>query len=457
MLRRRTGSKRSRSGTVLLAALALLLSACGDARPRGAILIVVDTLRADHLGVYGYEQPTSPEIDAWAARGVVFERAFSTSPWTMPSFGSLLTGALPSRHAAGRRLRESGWKQTTRLDRSLATLPEALRADGVVTGAIMNNAWLPPAVGMNRGFDSYDFKPPTDSFERGASQSVDEALAWIDRQGDSRFFLMLHILDPHMTYDAPPPFRGMFTSKIEGPFELPIREPRMIDARADRVGAAERAFIVAAYDEEIASVDHALGRLFAALESRGLWNDLLVVLTSDHGEELFDHGGFEHGHTMHRELLHVPLLVWGPGLESGRRSEAVSLADVPVTIAEGMGLTTFEAPFGQSLWPAPTRDDPTGPRLLVAEGTLYGPEQASSIRWPLKVIVETQSRRRQLFQLEQDPGEERDLVLETPRVARALAEELQARLEAARSGAVVDEMELDAETREQLRVLGYVE
>jgi arylsulfatase A-like enzyme len=442
---------------VLLAVLPGLFASCRGEGPSGTVLIVVDTLRADHLGVYGYERPTSPELDAWATRAVVFDRAFSTSPWTVPAFGSLLTGALPSRHGAGRRLRESQWRHTTRLDSSVTTLPEALGADGVVTGAIINNSWLPPAVGMNRGFASYDFKAPAKGDERRAADSVQDALAWIDRQRGSRFFLMLHILDPHMDYDAPPPFRGRFTSLVEGPFELPVHGPRQIDARAARVGAAEREFIVAAYDEEIASVDDALGRFFAALEAPGLWDDLLVVLTSDHGEELFDHGGFEHGHSMYGELLHVPLLIWGPGLRAGRRPEVVSLADVPATLADGMGSSSFEAPFGRSLWPSLTGGDPVGSRVLVAEGTLYGPEQASSIRWPLKLIVEPLSLRRSLFQLDQDPEEKHDLVLEQPRTVRALTDELQHMIEEARSDSVPDEVEFDEETREQLRALGYTE
>ncbi len=202
----------SRSRFYLLAvevlSLAILLAiqlGCSGRRPDGVVLIVVDALRADHLGAYGYTRPTSPHLDRWAQQAALFEQAFTTSPWTMPAFGSMLTGELPARHAAGGRIRESTWTRSTRLDGSVPTLPEVLSQSGFATGAIVNNAWLPPVVGLDRGFQDYDYHCPSEEGHRRADEVVELSLAWIENNADRPFFLMVHILDPHMSYDAPPP------------------------------------------------------------------------------------------------------------------------------------------------------------------------------------------------------------------------------------------------------------
>jgi arylsulfatase A-like enzyme len=431
---------------------------CSARAPAGAILIVVDTLRADHLGLYGYPRPTSPGLDAWSAQAAVFEQAFSASPWTLPSFGSMLTGETPSLHAAGRRVRESNWTISNRLNEALPTLPEALAAAGFATGAIVNNPFLPPSVGLDRGFATYDYRPPSASDERRADAVVDAALAWLDRhRDDERFFLMVHLIDPHMNYDAPPPFRGKFTAELAGGFALPVAAPRKIHRRAHTMGEAERAFVRAAYDEEIAFVDRELARFFEALRARSLWQRLLVVLTSDHGEELFEHGGFEHGHSVHQELLRVPLLFWGPGVAPARHQEPVSLVDLPETLLAGLGVAGFDSAAGQSLWRSLSAGAPLPDRLLTAEGTLYGPEARAAIRWPLKLMLEPGTGRRRLFDLEQDPEERTDLTPAQPETVRRLAQELTDTLAVAHEALRSSDVPIDGETLEGLRALGYVE
>ena len=427
--------------------------------PRGVVLIVVDALRPDHLGVYGYQRPTSPHLDEWAEQAALFERAFTTSPWTLPSFGSVLTGEWPARHAAGSRVRESNWTVSSRLNDALPTLAETLAASGFVTGAIINNPWLPPGVGLERGFQTYDYQPPSEEHEQGhrrAAEVVDLSLRFIEEQSDGPLFLMLHILDPHMTYDAPPPVRGRFTSSMAGAFELPVDEPRKIRKRAQSITDGERQFITAAYDEEIAYVDQELGRLFAALEEKRLFDRLVVVLTSDHGEELFDHGDFEHGHSMHQELLSVPLLIWGPGVEPGRYNEPVSLVDLRDTILESVGVVPGSSAAGHSLWPAVTRGQAIPDRSILAEATLYGPERRAIIRWPLKLTLETGAGRRRLYNLEADPAEQTDLASEEGRAVEFLSKELRSSMKAARQGVETEELPLNEERLKELRSLGYV-
>jgi arylsulfatase A-like enzyme len=423
------------------------------------VLIVVDALRPDHLGLYGYERPTSPHLDEWAAQSAVFERAFTTSPWTLPAFGSLLTGEIPARHGAGSRVRASNWTVSSRVDDSLPTLPERLSASGFTTGAIVNNPWLPPAVGLNRGFAEYDYQRSGESDPRRADEVVDLALAWIERNEGTPFFLMVHVLDPHMSYDAPPPFRGRFTSGLGGGFELPVDEPRRIQREAGSIPEPERAFIRAAYDEEIAFVDEELGRLFDGLRERNLWNRLLVILTADHGEELFDHEGFEHGHSVYQEVLRVPLVMGGPGVRPARHAEPVSIVDISPTILEALGVGRSDSSSssgGLSLWPVVTEGEAVPSRLLTAEGTLYGSEQRAVIQWPLKLTVDIGSGRRQLFNLDRDPREQTDLAPTEQRAVSFLSQELANILRAAREGVRSEEVPLDESTLEELRSLGYV-
>ena len=447
-------------GAFILLVLLLLSSAvplgCSEHRADGVVLVVVDALRPDHLGTYGYQRPTSPRLDEWAQQAAVFENAMTTSPWTLPAFGSLLTGELPARHAAGSRLRESNWTVSSRLNDEIPTLPEVLGASQFVTGAIVTNPWLPPGTGLERGFQTYDYQRPGEQDHRRADEVVDLALTWITGNAGKRFFLMVHILDPHMSYDAPPPARGRFTGELDQGFQLPVVEPRKIQKRAASVPDPEREFIRAAYDEEIAFVDQELGRFFAALRQSGLWDRLLVVVTSDHGEELFDHEGFEHGHSVYQELLRIPLLIWAPGIQPERRSDPVSLVDLPDTILDAVGVGEWQSSAGQSLWPVLVEGQKLQSRLLTAEGTLYGPERRAAIQWPLKLTVEIGTGVRRLYHLERDPDERRDLAGAEGRAVKFLSQELRNTLRAARQGVQAEDVPLDEETVRELRSLGYL-
>ena len=214
---KRHGQRSARP--VLAAVLLASFTGCADPNMRetqdtrsSVILVVVDTLRADHLGTYGYLRPTSPNLDAWAQDGRVYEHAYSTSPWTLPAFASLYTGYLPLRHRAGMYL----WNPTSpatanRLSQASHPLAPLLRARGLRTGAIVNNLFLASVYGLNRGFEVYDYEPGDNRTIRRADVTVTRALDLIDTWNDRPFFLVVHLFDPHMSYDAPLPFRGVFT------------------------------------------------------------------------------------------------------------------------------------------------------------------------------------------------------------------------------------------------------
>jgi arylsulfatase A-like enzyme len=432
---------------------------CADApssAPRGILLIVLDTLRADRLGSYGAERPTSPELDSWVRSGRVYERALAPSPWTLPSFASVFTGELPSRHGAGIFERGDGERALAALDTALPTLAEQLGRAGYATAAIVNNPYLDPRFGLDRGFGHYDHVSGDNIRVRRADLMVDIALAWIDARGEVPFFMVLHLFDIHMNYDPPPSVRGRFTRGHPSRMRLPVSDFRAIRSGRVAVGAAEVSFISAAYDEEVLFVDGQLGRLRRGLEERGLLDDLLIVLTSDHGEELFDHDGFEHGHAMWQELLHVPLVFWGPFVLAGRESSPVSLVDLYPTLLEAVGIQTPEQNAGRSLWSNLLRGDSLRARTLHAEGILFGPERKVALRWPYKLVLDAEKPRHRLFDLEDDPGERVGIGKQRRDVARQLTATLRA-LESVTPPSPRRSVRLDSEIRENLRALGYVE
>lgn len=452
--------RTGRSDGDLMAALAvvgiLVLAACAPPPPSNVVLIVVDTLRADHLGLYGYPRETSPAIDAWGRRAAVFDRAVSTSPWTLPSFGSIFTGRLPAEHGAGRHVRGTGSGRTALSD-TVPTLAEALRAHGMQTAAIVGNPFLRPRFGIARGFDSYDYQA-----QRTAGEIVGRALSWIDDQGEKPYFLFLHFMDPHLPYRPPEGARGRFTAEPHPP--MPTLK-KIRQGIGDMTGA-DRQLYQDLYDEEIAYLDDSLGALFQAFEGDLREGRLLVLLTADHGEEFFDHGGFEHGHTMFQELLRVPLLIRGPQIAAGHRDDPVSVVDLMPTILEAVGyekgggrsVTDLEPESldGLSLWPLLQRGRGLGDRRLLAEGMLYGKPRQALIDWPLKLVYRPRTGSRSLFDLSRDPGELHDLAADRPQATERLLAILEER-RASLTEPTGREVPLDASTRDELEALGYLQ
>jgi len=461
---------------------------------RNVLLYVVDTLRADRLGCYGYPRPTSPAIDALAAEGVVFDRAIAQSSWTTPATATLLTGRIPSAHGAvdvGAAIRPE-----------VATLAEVLHARGYRTAAFVTNVNVRGGLGFARGFDQYvylaeDRARPT--VHVPADTLGARAIDWLDqRAGPGPFFLYVHASDPHAPYAArgtvpgrdgaaptdrvswsPPPARPPGLPADADPLRLLRRAP------ATRT-PAHVAYLRALYDREVAVVDAAIGQLMDALRARGLYDDTLVVVTADHGEEFHEHGGFEHGRTLYRELLAVPLIIRFPGARlAGRRiARLVGQIDVLPTLVARLGMPVPAGVQGRALTPVLGGDGLAGagdPTAVVAdaqdqdeaytdadeayysETRLGGCEVAalSMVDWKAIHRLCRDGPTFELYDLGRDPGETTNVARTRP-IALGHAEQALARW-AASGGAGMDipaaggAAGLDPETAATLRVLGYLD
>jgi arylsulfatase A-like enzyme len=415
------------------------------------VLISIDTLRADHLGCYGYGPPTSPEIDRFAAEAVVFENAFAQAPSTLPSHASIFTSMLPSHHGAL-------YSTKSALAPGFLTLAEVLRAQGFAAAGFHGGGQVGGEFGLGQGFDPY---------ERVAGafrETVAAGLEWLDRAAPRPFFLFLHTYEVHHPYTPAPDLLAIFDEGYAG--SLPDRievgehlgringtaEPRL------EIDDADLKHIVATYDAEIRSMDAAFGVLLAGLAERGLDGDTLIVLTSDHGEEFGEHGfvGW-HSHSLYDELLRVPLVIRPPGGEPGGRRvpDLVRGLDVAPTILAVLGVPRPASFDGEPVLAGT-------PMPLVAVSQMDRPYDPpiSALRTPDWKLREDRLfwrvYRDRLFDLRSDPGERRDAFSGNRATARALAAQLRA-IEGRRRRPGGEDAGLSPETIRQLRSLGYAE
>ncbi|MEM8934518.1 MAG: sulfatase, partial [Acidobacteriota bacterium] len=416
----------------------------GSAGRRPIVLWVVDTLRADRLGPHGGPVPT-PHLDAFAAESLVFERAIAQSSWTKASMGSVFTGRSPLEHGAYRR-------DHVLSDRAV-TLAELLSAAGYRTAAFGTNPNLTEAFGFAQGFDHF-----VDLGEAAnAGEVVDAAVDWLRTSDDERpLFLWLHPIDPHSPYVPPDAFREEHSPHLSA--ETARRAvPLINDMRAGRrpVDLALVAEVVELYDTEIAWSDRAFGRLREALADASL-DDAIVLVLSDHGEEFYEHGNFEHGRALFAESIHVPFMLHWPEGPVGRVREAVQHLDVLPTLLDAVGVEAPRGLSGQSLLDGP----PTADRPIFSHLHLDGAERVAVERGRFKLLAEVAPGDRligrQLYDLVDDPKETRNLAAEQPIVTGRLATLLRKHLTAAREGATVETVEIDEETRRRLEALGYL-
>ncbi len=405
-------------------ALAATLAACAtggcgrSGARRSILLVVVDTLRADALGCYGGERGLTPRLDAFARdEAVLFENAWAASSWTLPSFGTILTGAPPSTHGAGRL--DDGFSP---LRERIPTLARILADRRYLTMAIVENPFLGREFALDRGFARYDHERGTNAVSRRADEVTRRALDWAYTVGDRPFFLLVHYFDPHLDYDPPAAFRERFLPDGEEDAVFPAADQRALKTGERAPSEAELKRIRRLYDGEVAFVDEQVGLLLDGMKRTGLDRHLVVVVTSDHGEEFFEHGGFEHGHSLHGEVARVPLLVRVPGAprREARVADLASHADILPTVLAAIGETAPPPAHvtGRDLL-APVSGAP--PRDVLVEGTLYGAEVAGLLSGSLKWSGPPAS----LFDLAADPREERNLAESDKRAAalsRACAE-----------------------------------
>lgn len=422
-----------------------------DDRPN-VVLVVADTLRADLMRLYGGPVPM-PRIEALAERGAVFDRAYSLAPWTPPSMTGLFTSQYPPGLTPGAPA-EAWLDQLWRYDvpRERQTPAEMLRERGYRTGAIQANALLTALDGMNEGFETRAFSHPMLlrpggffahlPFLRDALASLCPLLApvrpqdtssaltryakaYINRHASEPFFLWVHYMDPHAPYDPPPEYRA---APGPWPFFHPFpggeRWDIPIVGRGFDVSEPDRAYVRCLYEGEMRHVDACIGDLLDCLDVADLRDCTYVCFLADHGEELWEHGEWGHGQSLFEELLHVPLVIVGPGVQPRRIAHPVSLIDVLPTLAELAGFDRDPSWCGTDLTPV-LRDNaalpPDRPVFALATSNKAWPEPLQMVRLGSeKLIREAGSGLCRLYDLGEDPGETTDLADRRPERKKAL-------------------------------------
>ncbi len=436
------------------------------------ILITVDTLRADVLSAYGAAGVSTPNIDQLAKDGVLFQNAFSAAPWTLPAVTSIMTGLPPTVHRVV--------QKDSRLSDSVPTLAEYMRADVYYTAAIGYNPHLSATRNISQGFLKYNSFPTWigDSFgarllywltpalfSPSTEALTDLAISWLESNREKDFLLWIHYFDPHAPYTPPTAF-------------LPETSPPstmgtdFIDTRRIRDGEfvpspAEEQWIKQLYEGEVRYLDKNVGKLLAALKRLDLYAESLIILTSDHGEEFWEHGGYEHGHTLYNEILQVPLIIKLPSFAAAKKkiSTPVPTQALMPTILDlcGIEYQTNPLPVGSLLPLWGQSPASLGERPIISTGLLYNENQESVIFGRLKYIRSLLTNREELYDLVRDPGEEtsvaaqfsdeiekaRSLLREHHKIANELAERYRTN-----DGG---QIRIDEGTRQLLKSVGYIQ
>lgn len=449
-------------------AFAVLAVGCakrdGDAPP-DVVVIVVDTLRADHLTQYGYARDTSPELAEFAAHATRFTAAYSTSSWTQPSVASLFTGLLPFRHGVV--------KQSTRLPAELESLPAVLAESGWRTAGFSGNLFISEKTAFDRGFEHF----------RGHGgkvlvyPDVAEMTAWVDgwlelgRGRSAPSFVYFQPMNCHGPYRVPAEHRSdLLGREPDRTFDYNDELMEAILKKGD-VAARERvtpeylASLTDQYDTAVRYSMDAVAALLAKLREAGHYDDALVIVTSDHGEELFDHGGFGHAYSLFEEVVRIPLWVKLPGqVEGGVIDTAVSLVDLFPTILAATGLEERAGLDGRNLVPLLEGGGEAAgfrARPVVMDTRWKRRAVATAVRLGSMKLIEIESdysgreNERLLFDLASDPAEAEDLSEREPETLEALAGALARAIATGEDGVEAESAEgLDVEV---LRALGYVD
>ncbi len=460
--------------TMLLSAMLVSTVGCGEAAPPNVLLIVVDTLRADHVGCYGHRRDTSPAVDRLAAEGVRFERAYSTAPWTKPSVASMITGLYPSAHRANELESIAG--------ESLLTLAEILRDRGYATGGVVSAQLLRAERGFAQGFEIYREGNAFRGVKHFSTPGVTrKAVNLLDRfsAGERPFFLFVHYFDPHYPYTGHSGigFAGAGAGRLAGDETIHKLRFMLADLSQDELG-----FLRDLYDEEIRFTDRGIEQLLSHARELGLESNTLIVLTSDHGEEFRERGWLGHTRSLYEELLRVPWIFRLPDLQGpsglpglpGRAArgrilrEPVSLVSLTPTILDLLGIDPAGFRFqGESLAGPILGETDLAPAVIFAEVDYHPGDLELLIKRThkkailadrFKLIRDDETGTVEVYDLEGDPGERENLAPTRPELVDRLLPMLRSALEGAAEGAVEGGVrKLSEEEVKRLRSLGYLE
>lgn len=418
---KRMGGRLEGCASAALVLSALLAAGCGSPpRPRNLLVITLDTMRADRLPPYGFSGVVTPALDRLAAEGALFEQSFAAAPLTLPSHATLFTGMYPPR---------LGVRDNTGapLSADFQTLAEVLGARGLTTGAFVASAVLAPRRGLDQGFGTYSMGaspgcPGSPRARRPADDVVSEAVTWLADHDSAPFFVWIHLYDTHRPYQLPDDYARSY---------------------ADPYAAA------------IAFEDAQIARLISHLEARDLLDDTLMVVAGDHGESLGEHGEDSHGMFIYQEALRVPLIMRGPGVVPRRVSAPVRLVDVMPTILDMFGVGTPPMD-GLSLTRLLAGADEGSSREVYAESLYpqrFGWASLRSLRADRYKVID--APRPELFDLESDPYEQRNLFESKPSVAAGMLTRLRS-FDSERGRSVDAAPDVDRAFAERLASLGYV-
>ncbi|KPJ58763.1 MAG: hypothetical protein AMJ42_02670 [Deltaproteobacteria bacterium DG_8] len=403
------------------------------------IFILIDTLRPDHLGCYGYLRNTSSQIDSLANHGIVFKNTISQSPWTKPSIASLFTSTLPSTHGVTWR----GRNKT--LPKSMLTLAEVLKQNGYKTVAFSDNPHITKCNGFDQGFDT--FIENYDWLKGNAEPLTNKVLNWFRENYQKKYFIYIHYLDPHDPYNAPGIYHDIFLNKkvidvsntvkrgntyvLNGEYHLDRRMKEKLKSISNpdyplptplHISKKELNYLIDLYDGEIRYVDYQVGRIISVLKELKIYDKTTIIISSDHGEEFLEHGMFRHGYHLYDEIIKVPLIIISPHFNKTplKIETPVNLIDLMPTVLDLLGIPSTSGMKGKSLIPLINQDERVE-SLSISETSWKG-SSAQTLRlanW--KYINDIRNERTELFNLGEDSGERNNLHLKESKRAKKLS------------------------------------
>jgi arylsulfatase A-like enzyme len=432
-------------------------------KPKRIILICVDTLRADHVSAFGYPRETTPNIDRMLKReGIGFEAAHSASSWTLPSSVSLMTSLRPDVHEVEDR------EQTLHPD--VPTLAGAFSRNRWDSAAFITHIYVSSLFGINSGFDEFHELSIDWKFREGKQLRANElnqnVFPWLEANRDKSFFLYLHYFDPHWDYDPPAPYNTKFVDPAYvGPASGSWQYIQKFVPKTELMPDEDLEHVIALYDGEIAFTDHHLGKLFEYLKSLNMWEDTLLVLLADHGEELQDHGSVHHIRTLYEEVLHVPLIFKLPGGRPKgwpeRVRARVSTLDVAPTLLDIAGIDIPKSFQGKSLLSLLNYDGPD--RIVFARTMRHRSDSMALIDDGKKLIMPFGRKKapKELYRLDEDPFERQSVVEDYPMMVEKMSEEIDTLVSVGAAGLGLPgagaDAELTDEQKKMLKALGYMQ
>lgn len=444
---------------------------------KNIILISIDTLRTDVLSSYGSTEVLTPNIDRLANDGVLFKQAYSPAPWTLPAFSSIMTGVNPLVHKTV--------DSKSKLPDAFTTIAEYARDNGYKTGAIGKNVFLNSEFNIDQGFMEYNFFPkrneilksfggvliklafPSKFLNNASTTDLTKlSIEWISNHQDQDFFLWIHYFDPHIPYTPPEQYikdTDEIGSNIGNKFMSagPIRSGHYSPDKKDRKRIKQL------YDAEVRYVDDNIGKLLESLEELDLYSSTLIILTSDHGEEFWEHGGFEHGHSLYNEVIHVPLLIKLPNNQrSGEVETAVTTQSILPTILELTSIEHDNDPYlASSLVPLLNNDlSRYETKPIVSSSLLYYEDRESAVFDENKYIRTIITEKEEIYNLQNDPDEQEPLsnsrALDKINKAKTILKEHKndSKKTSSHFGVETSEkVKLDKEKKEKLKALDYIQ